>query len=483
MILNQHPVKGISVAVVGGGITGAIAAETLSKHFTDLVVFDQGRRGPGGRASHRSVDSKTQQVVVSATTNSASAYEFDHGCQFFRADTNAMKELTRRWQQQNWVAPWNGRFGSVVGGGGSTTSASKSAVVDFFGLPERKDEPVYIGVGGMHNVPQKILSGCDVRVESGTRVTNVKRNDDMGQWEVWGVSGNAAYHDTKVASKGSTKNGDGDDTSAVLATVDAVLLTDISSASESWHRASAGIPDELRNQIPKRPRVPLFSCMVALDRPLGDTLMPYDGFTVSASPESPLWFAARSQSKPGFPTNDANDDAECWTLVSTPKYACEQIAQTTMRDPKTGAFRPQENSYLNTVPGPALFDAFMDAVRLQNGNNNDANHDSLPKPVYLQAQRWGSGLPAPFKENQEVQDICGSMYTCDLPDSVVYPRIQGQASGDQKKEEDIDFIHDDALQLYYAGDFCSSRCPGFEASALSGLDVAKYMVETLTKDQ
>ena len=95
-----NPPGNYRVAVVGAGITGAVAASELAKlasqssairsdnrgianneafaisnstndsgrpqDRTDnlqVVVFDQGRRGPGGRASHRSVSTSTGQVL------------------------------------------------------------------------------------------------------------------------------------------------------------------------------------------------------------------------------------------------------------------------------------------------------------------------------------------------------------------------------------------------------------------------------------
>ena len=46
-----------------------------------------------------------------------------------------------------------------------------------------------------------------------------------------------------------------------------------------------------------------------------------------------------------------------------------------------------------------------------------------------------------------------------------------------------DFLADETLGLYYAGDFCSKRNPGFEAAALSGLDVAEHMLRTVFSSQ
>lgn len=424
-LLSQN-MRRSTISVVGGGISGACAAAELSKYFR-VVLYDQGKRGPGGRASHRSVKDGCVQPDDEIDEKSL---QFDHGCQFFRADTPEMrKELLATWVAKGWAASWDARIGTLG-------SKSNEGAIDFFGLPSR-EESVYIGVGGMHLLPRRILEDANVQVETGTRVSSVKA-DEMGKWNLYGVSGKAAYHDTTESQA-----------AILLGSSDAVVFTDISSCSGAWHRASAGIPDTLRLKIPDKIRMPLFSCMVALEKPLG---LPLDAFTAA---DDVLWFAARSQSKPGFPRGAA----ECWTLVSTPMYALDQIREITMRDPATGAFRPQENSYLNAVPGPALFEAFCRVVEPSN----------VPNPVYLQAQRWGSGLPAPDHLFAVNEDICGTRYAGSLPASLVYPKISTA----------LDFVADDNLHLYYAGDFVSHRNPGFEAAALSGLDLAKHLVNTL----
>lgn len=48
------------VAIVGGGVSGSCAANYLISLggidcVVDVVVFDQGGRGPGGRSSHRRI--------------------------------------------------------------------------------------------------------------------------------------------------------------------------------------------------------------------------------------------------------------------------------------------------------------------------------------------------------------------------------------------------------------------------------------------
>jgi predicted NAD/FAD-dependent oxidoreductase len=442
----QMPSRKSSVAIVGGGITGSCAASVLAKHFDNVVVFDQGRRGPGGRASHRSVNKNDGTVLQDDNIQDHPIHDtlqFDHGCQFFRADTKEMSEhLLPDWISKGFVAPWEARLGCL-------NEAETKESNGFFGVPAR-DENVYIGVGGMHLLPRRILEDAAVTVHRGTRVTSVRKTE--GKWELRGTSGNAAYHDTKESEAQKVSD-------QVLAQADVVIFTDISSASDDWHRASAGIPDSLRKQIPEKVRLPLFSCMVALSHPIAD-VVPFDGFTVGG--KSDLWFAARSQSKPGIPQGGS----ECWTLISTPSFAVTQIKETNMRDPVTGAFRPQENNYLNSIPGPALFDAFLEAVKPHLSDKD------IPQPIYLQAQRWGSGLPVPDFLVDEAHDIVGTKYCSKLKSSLVY------LPPDEIEGGPRDYIVDDELNLYYAGDFCSHRNPGFESSALSGVNVARHVVES-----
>ena len=44
-----------------------------------------------------------------------------------------------------------------------------------------------------------------------------------------------------------------------------------------------------------------------------------------------------------------------------------------------------------------------------------------------------------------------------------------------------DYLYDDDLKLFYAGDFCSRRIAGVEAACLSGIDVANHVHELLKK--
>ena len=239
----------------------------------------------------------------------------------------------------------------------------------------------------------------------------------------------------------------------------------MSSSFEGWHRASAGLPAHFAARVSGHVRVPLFSCMVAYTAPLG---LPLDGLTFHGG--DALGFAARSASKPGFPSGapaGGEEAAECWSLVSTPGYACREIASTPMQD-ADGSFLPQSDGYLNSLPGPALLAAFAEAVAPM----LEAAGRTMPSVAYSQAQRWGSAMPsAPSWEGAPVE-LMGVTYQAAIP-----PLMRPRPPGDE-----ADFVAADEQRLYYAGDFCSRRAPGFEAAALSAADAAAHVVRELGSD-
>lgn len=441
------------VAVVGGGVTGAAAASTLTGLGHEVHVFDQGRRGPGGRASHRSVRAADAAVLADDEPPPETAtWEFDHGCQFFRADSERMRRLCAAWCERGWAAPYEGRFGKV------------GDAADFFGLPSEA-APVYAGVGGMQRLVRAMLRASAAQLHAGVRVSGMSQGAE-GRWTLRGVGGEAAFHDAAEAcAAASSERGLGD--------FDAVVLTDVSSSFEAWHRASAGVPEALAARVRERVRVPLFSCMVALHAPLD---LPLDALSFGAAAGAPapaVWWAARSQAKPGAVAGAG----ESWTLVSTPAFAAAEVRAVTMRDPDSGAFRPQTDEYLNGARGPAraLLASFLEAVAplLPPGADPPA------EPAYLQAQRWGSAFPAPAHvggrdgdgRGEGTASVLGVAYESATP-PLVYARPAAPAAS---AAEDRDFLADDALKLVYAGDFCSRRPPGFEAACLSGVDAAEHL--------
>jgi hypothetical protein len=58
-----------------------------------------------------------------------------------------------------------------------------------------------------------------------TRVSSIRKDAKGEKWELLGIVGEAAYHDTKELEASKTKE-------QVIGTADAVLLTDISSSAD-----------------------------------------------------------------------------------------------------------------------------------------------------------------------------------------------------------------------------------------------------------
>jgi predicted NAD/FAD-dependent oxidoreductase len=130
--------KPFDVAVVGAGIAGLLAAETLASRGLNVVVVDKGR-GVGGRLATRRL----------------SGAVLDHGVQSFSATEEPFAELVSRWIDDDALLPWqgNGSSGSGV---------------------------IYRGKSGMTSLPKHLTQGLDVRV--GARVTGLTSRDQG--WEL-----------------------------------------------------------------------------------------------------------------------------------------------------------------------------------------------------------------------------------------------------------------------------------------------------------
>jgi hypothetical protein len=99
-----------------------------------------------------------------------------------------------------------------------------------------------------------------------------------------------------------------------------------------------------------------------------------------------------------------------------------------------------------------------------------ASGRSMPAVVYSQSQRWGSAVPSPRGWAGQPTESMGVRYQAQIP-----PLLGPTAPADAA----ADFVAADEQRLYYCGDFCSSRAPGFEAAALSALDAAAHIIGEL----
>lgn len=476
---GQRRVK--QVAVIGGGVCGATAALTIAAQGGDAVevtIFDQGRRGTGGRASHRRVPPPARAATTVSPSKrrsplsvpspipddgmppagKAACLEFDHGCQFFRCETPRFAEVLASWIEQGWAMEWKGDF---RGDG------------DFFGFPA--SPPFYVGVGGNHLLIRSMLGAApsNLTIRGQTRVSGIEYKapprssavaDGPDAWVLSGTSGSAAFHDTpEMAAARALPDG--------LGAFDAVLVTDASASFGGWHRASAGLPESFGARVRARVRVPLFVCMVAFDSRLPDGVPDAASFD-----DGDVWFAARTRSKPGYAAATGMD---CWTLVSSPGFAVREISITTMQDPETGVFKPQDECYLQNGPCQHLLRSFY--AKLQNYGATKASGFE-PKIVYLQGQRWGSAFPAPANcggrdedgaSKATTQTVVGVRYEKGRP-KLRLPTDPAELAAQARHN----FVKDQR-RLYYAGDYCSVHTPGIEASVLSALDAAAEIAKGL----
>ena len=474
----------LKVAIVGGGITGACAASALlrprrdgTSHNIQVDLFDQGRRGPGGRASHRRAEYRT------SGNKTASTLRFDHGCQFFRADTPRFQVHVSEWMERGFVKKWDGTFAA------DTEDHEDSADRGFFGMPS--SPPFYAGSDGINSVVEGVLDMCcldnsrhALRISRGTRVATMERNKNTGKWSLYGTSGEIAYHDTPEKKVAATSSSERQQLGrSPEHEYDVVILTDVSSSFGSWHRASAGVPESFASKVRERcgARVPLFTAMVAFESKLN---VPFDA--VSFVKNDTIWFAARSSSKPGLGSagDDKDDDGQetcdCWTIVSTPEYALAKIEETPMQDIKTGSFIPQSPSYLVSVPGRDLEEAFRHELLNPDGvlgREGTLAKDATPKTVYLDAQRWGSALPCHRSLDSESSTrrvISGVPY-----DGQRMPLAPTKVDREEAGDDGANFLADDELGLIQAGDMVSVYTPGFEGAALSGVDAAEHVLRLL----
>ncbi|XP_068108817.1 renalase-like isoform X2 [Hyperolius riggenbachi] len=148
--------KEISVAIVGGGISGLVCAARLSQlGITNSVVFDTGKHAPGGRCSSRYI------------TVNGKLHIFDHAVQFFTVSDQRFAKIVSFLNNKKAVRIWPGRIVRL--------RVDKE--------PEDvKNMQVFIGTRGMQSVPECLSSL--VHVEGDTWVSSVLWDTVIKKWNV-----------------------------------------------------------------------------------------------------------------------------------------------------------------------------------------------------------------------------------------------------------------------------------------------------------
>lgn len=342
-----------SVAVVGGGVAGALCAHLLCQRGASVTVMDMGKQVPGGRSSTRRAVSGGVQ------------YQFDHGAQFFRASSPAMQQLVRQWMDAGVVAEWKPRAGVYDVASGSWRPREELGAEEaarhgngFFGslLPSSPSPaggagggPMYVGTPSMDALVAHLLGSCgppgtggDVHLRQNTRVHKARYAD--GRWWLEGervhVGSNGgvdpglpppAQPTTGPAAGptvGTVANGGGTVVGAAggatqwnLGAFDALVITDCNAVrhgSPGYIALEGGTSAlaALRQKLTALPRDPLFALCVGWAQGAAGPLLPGDAVTVAGG--SAIDFVVNDTSKPG---RERRDGISCWVAITRPDYA------------------------------------------------------------------------------------------------------------------------------------------------------------------
>ncbi len=191
--------------VIGAGIAGLLAADTLARHGCKATILEKAR-GVGGRMA----------------TRRAGEHSFDFGAQFLAARTPHFQSLLTSWQASGLLAEWH---------------------PDVSRIPREKRHPgpFYRGVPAMTAVPKSLASGLTVELRK--QVTAVRISQDA-----WSIE---------------TSRGDVYMSQALL------ITSPVPQTLAMLEAGNVPIPPEILTQLLSIKYVPCFALMLVLDGPAG----------------------------------------------------------------------------------------------------------------------------------------------------------------------------------------------------------------------
>lgn len=140
-----------SVAIVGAGLAGLVAARTLQDHGLAVRVLEKSPQ-VGGRLATRELGADLQ---------------FDHGAQYFTARDPRFAKCVRSWMHDDLAQPWLGRIVEVTSNG--TIQAEKHNVARYVGTPS------------MNHIARHLARDLDVALDT---PVHCMRRSDNSQWEL-----------------------------------------------------------------------------------------------------------------------------------------------------------------------------------------------------------------------------------------------------------------------------------------------------------
>lgn len=266
-----------SIAIIGAGIAGLTAARVLARGGASVQVFDKGR-GVGGRAATRRDDAGRQ---------------FDHGAQYFTAESEAFRTQVADWVAEGVAAEWAGRLAVI------------DCDLDGCQLANPpKAKPRYVGVPGMSAIAKRLaeeVAAAGGRVTTGVRVAPLKRGD--GRWRLAAESGEPLGDFAKV-----------------LVTAPAPQAAELLTPSPALSNAAKSVR-----------MTGCWVAMVAFDGAFeGPIATDIDGaFVNGPAAATPLSWIARDSSKPGRARDPSG--GSLWVLHGSPAWSESNHAITPER--------------------------------------------------------------------------------------------------------------------------------------------------------
>lgn len=265
------------IAVVGGGIAGAVCASTLAKNGISVTLFESAR-GPGGRMSRRR-----------ETAEDGAELFFDHGAPYFTVTDPVVLSLVHEWESRGLVAQWMENLG--------TFDRISNKFVDH----KIELRTKYVGVPGMNSICRTLCDEPGIESKFGVGVGKMNWSDSEHLWSLIGLDGK------------------------LLGSFDGVVASDKNVASPRHTDVTGRSPPldlnwapDLACRMQNIPVRPCFAMMLAFKEPL--TSVPFKGFSFINS--EVLSAAFCDSSKPG-----RSCTFECWVLHSTKEYAQKLIAE------------------------------------------------------------------------------------------------------------------------------------------------------------
>jgi len=405
------------VAIVGGGLTGALCALVLRSRGVEATIFDAGKRRVGGRL--------------------AGGQQPDSGAQFLKATPGSQfASVVSMLQREQLIAPWTGRFGMLgsrsggflpaeviretpIGGMLKDQGPSSESSTDFCGFLASSGEPTYVGTPSNASICEGLCKAAGISTVS-SRVSSMRHRDHGG----WLLDVEGAEEGTQAFD------------ALVVATHDASFAAEavraIRPSTSEDGEVLARVADDLQAQRDHRTE-PAFTFSAIYSRGLSSAV-PFDAAVVPGSPLVQMLVRDGSKAmRQGEAKANNGGSGERWTAVSTASFARELLRRAPARGESGesgagGSAAAAASSMLSEEVG-RLFKPYVGDVEA--------------RPLEASAKRWGAAFAA------------GTMGL------------------------DHDALGLEQWQLVVAGDYLREHPTPIEAAAASGLEAGERLATFL----